>query len=194
MTDKKMMFKIMAPIYDRFIRSAGIDNSKNIPEWLAPVKDMEVLDLGGGTGMNAEPLCKAGAKVTIVDASQSMLKRASVKKMTVSLVHAKAETLPLPDSSFDLVLISDAWHHFSDQAGVVSEVARVLRPAGRLYIIDFDPAKKITKTIAFFERILAEPSAFTPPGELVETLRQAGIEGACRDLKYDQFIYEGRKV
>jgi ubiquinone/menaquinone biosynthesis C-methylase UbiE len=48
-----MMFKLMAPFYDRFIRFAGIDHSQIIPEWLAPVKDLAVLDLGGGTGMNA---------------------------------------------------------------------------------------------------------------------------------------------
>lgn len=189
-----MMFKLMAPFYDRFIRFAGIDHSHMIPEWLAPVKDLEVLDLGGGTGLNAEALSKAGAKVTMADASPSMLKRAAAKIMTVQLVQAKAEALPLPDSSFDLVLISDAWHHFKDQAGAIGELVRVLRPAGRLYIIDFNAGRRLTKTLAFFERLLAEPSAFPEPDVLVEMLRQAGIEGACRDLKFDQFIYKGNKL
>jgi demethylmenaquinone methyltransferase/2-methoxy-6-polyprenyl-1,4-benzoquinol methylase len=188
-----MMFKFMAPFYDRFIRITGIDHSRNIPDWLAPVKDMEVLDLGGGTGMNAETLSKAGAKVTVADASQAMLRRAAAKNMSVQILHAKAEALPLPDGSFDIVLISDAWHHFRDQDGVTREVARVLRPAGRLYIIDFDAGRRGTKTLALFERLLAEPSAFPKPGELVEKLRQAGIEGAYRDLTFDQFIYSGSK-
>jgi len=189
-----MMFKLMAPFYDRFMRFTGVDNSEKISEWLAPVKDMEVLDLGGGTGMNAETLCRAGAKVTLVDASYPMLKRASIKNMAVNLVQAKAEALHLPDSSFDIVLISDAWHHFQDQAGVAGEVARGLRPSGRLYIIDFEPGNKITKTIAFFEKMLAEPAAFSTPDELVRLLRRAGIEGACRSLNYAQFMYEGRKI
>jgi demethylmenaquinone methyltransferase/2-methoxy-6-polyprenyl-1,4-benzoquinol methylase len=188
-----MMFKFMAPFYDRFIRAAGVDHSRDIPDWLAPVQDMEVLDLGGGTGMNAETLSKAGAKVTVADASQAMLKRAATKKMPVQILHAKAEALPLPDGSFDIVLISDAWHHFRDQDGVTREVARVLRPAGRLYIIDFDAGRKGTKALAFFERLLAEPSAFPKPVELVAKLRQVGIEGVCRDLKFDQFIYSGTK-
>lgn len=189
-----MMFKLMAPFYDRFIRFAGVDNSRMIPEWLAPVKDMEVLDLGGGTGINAETLSLAGAKVTLADASYPMLKRASAKKMAVNIIQSTAESLPLPDSSFDIVLISDAWHHFRDQEGAAGEAARVLRPSGRLYIIDFDPGKKITKTIAFFEKMLAEPAAFTPPDELVRIIRRVGIEGACRGLNYAQFIYEGRKI
>lgn len=189
-----MMFKMMAPFYDRFIRSAGVDHSGMIPVWLAPVKDMEILDLGGGTGMNAQTLCRAGAKVTLADESDSMLKKAAAKNMPVNIVRAKAESLPLPECSFDIVLISDAWHHFKDQAGAAGEAARVLRPGGRLYIVDFDPGVKVTKTIAFFEKLLAEPAAFTPPGELIKVLRRTGIEGACRDLKYGQYIYEGRKV
>jgi demethylmenaquinone methyltransferase/2-methoxy-6-polyprenyl-1,4-benzoquinol methylase len=68
--------------------------------------------------------------------------------MTAQLVQAKAEALPLPDSSFDLVLISDAWHHFVDQNGAVSEVVRVLRPAGRLYIIDFNACRRL-KNLGF---------------------------------------------
>jgi ubiquinone/menaquinone biosynthesis C-methylase UbiE len=136
-----MMFKLMAPFYDRFIRFTGIDHSRNISDWLAPVKDLEVLDLGGGTGMNAEALSKAGAKVTVVDASEAMLRRTAAKNMSALILLAKAEDLPLPDEAFDIVLISDAWHHFRDQAGVISEVARVLRPAGRLYIIDFDAGR-----------------------------------------------------
>jgi hypothetical protein len=48
--------------------------------------------------------------------------------------------------------------------------------------------------LAFFERLLAEPSAFPEPDVLAETLRQAGIEGAWRELKFDQFIYKGNKL
>jgi hypothetical protein len=47
--------------------------------------------------------------------------------------------------------------------------------------------------LAFLERLLAEPSAFPKPGILVEKLRQVGIEGACRDLQFNQFIYSGIK-
>jgi demethylmenaquinone methyltransferase/2-methoxy-6-polyprenyl-1,4-benzoquinol methylase len=188
-----MMFKLMAPFYDWFIKASRIDHSGKVPVWLAPVEDMELLDLGGGTGLNAEALSKAGAKVTIVDYSQAMLNRAAAKKMPVRLIRSAAEVLPLPDCSFDIVLISDAWHHFRDQAGVISEVRRVLRPGGRLYIIDFDPGQKAIKFIAFFEKLLAEPATFTAPDELVELLRLAGIIGGYDDLRIGQYIYSGVK-
>lgn len=188
-----MMFKLMAPFYDWFIRASHIDHSGELPGWLAPVEDVELLDLGGGTGLNAETLSRAGAKVTLVDSSQAMLKRAAAKKMPVRLLHSAAEALPLPDCSFDIVLISDAWHHFRDQAGVINEVKRVLRPGGRFYIIDFDPGQKATRFIAFFEKLLAEPATFTVPDKLVELLRPAGIAGSCRSLGRGQYIYSGVK-
>ncbi len=188
-----MMFKLMAPFYDWFIKASNIDHSVKVPGWLAPVEDMELLDLGGGTGLNAETLSKAGAKVTIVDYSEPMLKRAAAKKMpVVRLICSAAEALPLPDCSFDIVLISDAWHHFRDQAGVINEVKRVLRPGGRLYIIDFDPGRKATKFIAFFEKLLAEPATFTAPDKLLELLGP-GIAGGYSSLGIGQFIYSGVK-
>jgi len=183
----------MAPFYDWFVRATRIDHSEHVPVWLAPVKDMELLDLGGGTGINAEVLSNAGAKVTIVDYSKAMLKRAAAKKMPIRLVHAAAQALPLPDCSFDIVLISDAWHHFRDQAGVIYEVRRVLRPGGRLYIIDFAPGHSVTKYISFFEKLLAEPSTFTMPDDLVELFGAAGIAGDYCRLRIGQYIYTGVK-
>jgi len=188
-----MMFKLMAPFYDWFIKASNIDHSGKVAGWLAPVEDMELLDLGGGTGLNAEALSKAGAKVTIVDYSQAMLNRAAAKKMPVRLIRSAAEVLPLPDCSFDIVLISDAWHHFRDQCGVINEVRRILRPGGRLYIIDFDPGRKVTRYIAFFEKLLAEPVTFTMPEKLVELLKTAGIEGGYRSLRFGQYFYSGVK-
>ena len=191
--NQKMLFELMAPIYDWFVKVANIDHSGKMPEWLAPVKDKEILDLGGGTGVNSRTLAAAGARVTVADFSQAMLNRAATKKVPARLIRADAASLPLPDDSFDIVLISDAWHHFRDHPGVVREVARVLRPNGRLYIIDFDPGKRKTRFLAILERLVAEPSTFTPPDKLVEMFLSAGIQGNYRYLTSNQFIYAGVK-
>lgn len=188
-----MFFQLFAPFYDGFIKFVKVDHSGKIPGWLAPVCGMDVLDLGGGTGINAAALAGAGARVTLVDSSRGMLKRAAAKRLAVRLVLADAASLPLHDGTFDIVLVSDAWHHFRDQAGVVREVARVLRPGGRLCIIDFDPCSKVTKTIALLERMAAEPSTFTLPDKLVEMLHRGGIEGAYCHLQSYQYVYIGVK-
>lgn len=188
-----MLFELMAPFYDWFIRVANVDHSDKIPEWLSPVEGMEVLDLGGGTGVNARTLVKAGARVTVADYSHAMLNQAAAKKVPATLIQADATNLPLSNESFDIVLISDAWHHFRDQVGVSREVARVLHSNGRLYIIDFDSNKRKTKLLAILERLVAEPSTFTSPNELVEMFKLTGIEGNYQYLTSNQFIYKGEK-
>lgn len=184
----------MAPFYDRFMRKAALDHSGNIPEWLSPLEGREVLDLGGGTGINAAGLAAAGARVTLADASRAMLRQAELKKIPVLTVEADAANLPFSDNSFDLVLVSDAWHHFRNQDAVASETARVLRRGGRFYIIDFDPARPQTKLTSFVEKLFAEPAAFTKPDDLVERLRTVGIAGAYRFLDNYQYLYKGVKL
>jgi demethylmenaquinone methyltransferase/2-methoxy-6-polyprenyl-1,4-benzoquinol methylase len=188
-----MLFELMAPFYDKFMHKVGLDHSGDIPEWLEPLEGREVLDLAGGTGINAVGLAAAGAKVTLADSSRAMLHRAALKGVPALMVQADAANLPFSDDSFDLVLVSDAWHHFRNQDAVASETARVLRRGGRFYIIDFDPTRFQTKLIAFVERLFAEPVTFTRPEALVERLRHFGIVGSCRFLDNYQYLYEGVK-
>lgn len=188
-----MLFRLMAPFYDRFMKWAGMDHSSSMAAWLDPVEGKDLLDLGGGTGINASALAAAGARVTIVDSSDHMLDRARSKGLNARLIRADAGDLPLPDRSFDIVLISDAWHHFSGQDRVLSQIVRVLRPGGRLYIIDFDRKKLRTWYLIAVEKLVGEPSSFWTTGELDTALRSRGIHGEFRYLTTNQFIYSGVK-
>ena len=187
-----MFFKIIAPFYDRFMQLVKMDHSEKIAEYLAPVKDMDLLDMGGGTGMNAVPLVQAGARVTVVDSSEAMLSRAEAKGIKAKLIRADASaSLPLPDSSFDIILISDAWHHFRQQERVIDEIVRLLRPEGRLYLIDFDQKKLRTKYLSILEKLLGEPSTFWTPEELTIAFKDRGIQGDFKYITSNQFLYWG---
>lgn len=186
-----MFFEIIAPVYDWFMSLANVDHSRKISHWLHPVKGLDILDLAGGTGLNARALADSGARVTLVDASPAMLARARAKNLPARLIQADAAALPLPDQSFDLVLVSDAWHHLRNQHGVIKEITRLLRPGGRLVIIDFDSQKMKTRLLALLEKMVAEPSTFTTPDKLSDTLSRAGFEGSYRYITANQFIYQG---
>lgn len=189
-----MLFKLMAPFYDKFMHKVALAHTNAIPEWLEPLKGREVLDLGGGTGINVAGLVAAGAIVTLVDSSPAMLRRASLKGLPARLLQADAACMPFPGDSFDIILISDAWHHFRNQAAVSHEAIRVLRRGGRIYIIDLDPASLQTRLVAFVERLFAEPATFTSPKDLVAQLQAMGIVGACRYLNNYQYLFEGVKM
>jgi ubiquinone/menaquinone biosynthesis C-methylase UbiE len=104
--------------------------------------DLNVLDVGCGTGRWAELVLNTWphSKVTGLDLSQEMLKRAAPRAAgypnRLDLVHGDAQSLPFDDASFDIVTCSHSFHHYPDQRGVVAEMARVLKPGGRVMIVD----------------------------------------------------------
>jgi len=189
-----MLFEIAAPFYDRFVKMVKMDYSSRIADWLDPVRDRDLLDLGGGTGINALALAGAGARVTVADFSRSMLARARAKGVKARLIRADAAELPLPDGSFDIVLVSDAWHHFRRQGRVIGEIQRLLRSGGRLYIIDFDRRSPRTRPLAVLERLAGEPSTFWTPEELAAAFKSRGVRGEFRYIKANQYLYQGVKT
>jgi ubiquinone/menaquinone biosynthesis C-methylase UbiE len=110
-------------------------------ELVAPKKRWRVLDVATGAGHTALALAPHVAKVTASDITEAML--AEAKKLTtarglgnVKTVQAKAEDLPFPDMSVDLVTCRLAAHHFGDVAAFTTEAYRVLMPNGLLAVVD----------------------------------------------------------
>ncbi|PPQ29569.1 ArsR family transcriptional regulator [Rhodopila globiformis] len=100
-----------------------------------------LLDIGTGTGRVLELLAPRVRQGLGVDASKQMLALARARLAGPGLDHcavrqADMYRLPLPDASFDTVVLQMILHHAEDPAGVVTEAARVLAPGGRLLLID----------------------------------------------------------
>lgn len=186
-----MFFKLVAPFYDTFMKRAGLDLSVKLAEIIAPGPGLSVLDLGGGTGLNDALLAEKGATVTILDRSESMLKRARQKNLPVRLVLGGAEQMPFENASFDVVLISDAWHHFQAQEEVAREVCRILQPGGRVVVVEFDPRQPKIRVVAALERMVLEPSTFQAPDQLKATFARAGIKGETKAISPTQYVFTG---
>jgi ubiquinone/menaquinone biosynthesis C-methylase UbiE len=110
---------------------------------LAALPDpVAVLDVGCGTGALLRTLADrlpAGVALAGVDPAPAMLEvgRAGLgRRSRVWLARAIAERLPFQDASFDLVVTTVSFAHWADQPAGLTEIARVLRPAGRLVLID----------------------------------------------------------
>ncbi|WP_433802763.1 class I SAM-dependent methyltransferase [Actinomycetospora sp. CA-084318] len=96
------------------------------------VSGLDVLDLGCGPGVTTAALVGRGARVTGVDGSAPLLAHARGLSDAAFVVHDLADPLPFPDGSFDLVVAGLVLHYLPDWTAVLAEVARVLRPGGRL--------------------------------------------------------------
>jgi SAM-dependent methyltransferase len=103
-------------------------------DWLLPPGARDVLDLGAGTGKLTTRLVERGLDVVAVDPIPEMLELLSGSLPDTPALLGTAEDIPLPDDSVDAVLVAQAWHWF-DTDLAVKEIARVLRPGGRLGLV-----------------------------------------------------------
>jgi SAM-dependent methyltransferase len=103
-------------------------------DWLLPPDAREVLDLGAGTGKLTTRLVERGLQVIAVDPIPEMLELLTNSLPDTPALLGTAEHIPLPDNSVDAVLVAQAWHWF-DPEQAIAEVARVLRPGGRLGLV-----------------------------------------------------------
>jgi ArsR family transcriptional regulator len=111
---------------------------------LAALLDREwvVGDLGCGTGQMTEVVAPFVRQVVAVDASREMLHAARARlagAANVELRKGALERLPLDDDSLDAAIVALVLHHVPDPSKVCAEVARVLKPGGRLVIADMLP-------------------------------------------------------
>ena len=114
----------------------------------------KILDLAGGTGDLTRLLApKVGAtgKVVLSDINHSMMAVGRERLINdgivanVEYVQANAECLPFPDAEFDLVTIAFGLRNVTDKAKALSSIRRVLKPGGRLLILEF--SKPLSKTL-----------------------------------------------
>ena len=120
-------FGEVADEYDR-LRSGPSDESL---DWLLPADATDVLEIGAGTGILTRLLAARVEHVTAVEPDERMRAVLSGSGVKADVQAGHAEELPVDSSSYDVVIAASAWH-WVDEARAVPEVARVLRPGGRL--------------------------------------------------------------
>jgi SAM-dependent methyltransferase len=117
---------------ERYQREAGFvaELGRPLLDLLAPRAGERILDLGCGDGRLTLEAAAGGARLTGVDLSPDLAVSARARGLDVQVADAAA--LPYPDASFDAVLSNAALHWMTEPEPVLGEVARVLKPGGRL--------------------------------------------------------------
>lgn len=141
-SESKQYFLGIADQWDS-IRSGyfteSVRNAAIAKAYLRP--DMVVADVGAGTGFVAAGLAPLVKQVYVIDGSLAMLERARQNlKGFDHLVFMEADgvSIPLPDSSLDAVFANMYLHHIPEPMEAIRELARLLRPGGRLVLSDLD--------------------------------------------------------
>ncbi len=163
------MFDAIARVYDPMNRilTAGLDGRwrRRTAEAVVRAGD-RVLDACCGTGDLALADERVGGTVTGLDFSERMLERARRKSTSVEWVQADALALPFPDGSFDAVTVGFGVRNIVDLEGGLAELRRVLRPGGRLGVLDITTPRGVLRPFyrVWFDRIVPLLGKVLPGG------------------------------
>jgi len=140
MRNRRVNYDQIASTYDRRFEDNGERGTGTALLTLAQDLQVErLLEVGCGTGHWLTLLQPATPHLFGLDLSAGMLRQARRRHGQLALVRGRADQLPFPDASFDLVYCVNAIHHFERQHTFIAEAWRLLRPGGALAVIGFDP-------------------------------------------------------
>lgn len=168
-----------------------------------------VLDIAGGTGdltMRFSRLVGPTGKVVLADINDSMLKVGRDKLLdkgvtgNVEFVQANAECLPFPDNTFDVITIAFGLRNVTDKDAALRSMARVLKPGGKLMVLEFSKTNNplLTKAYDFYSfnilpkmgsaiagdaesyRYLAESIRMHPDQETLKNMMQGAGLSNCK--------------
>lgn len=197
------MFDRIAPRYDRLNRLLTFRLDVGWRRRTVRALDLSpgalVLDLACGTGDLCRDLAAGDLRPVGVDFSAGMLAAA---RTDAPLVRADALRLPVPDAAVDGVTCGFALRNFVSLEPFVAECARVLRPGGRVALLDVsEPESRILraghhvyfrKIVPFVGGLLSDRAAYSylpastaylpPPAEMLAMMRAAGLDDVRREV------------
>ncbi len=211
------LFDRSAPHYDRICRvgffGTGHLHRKRALQRAGLRPGMDALDVACGTGAVTRAMSEilhGHGRVCGVDPSEGMIAEAR-KSVAAEFQIARAEGLPFPDKSFDFLSMGYALRHVADLHRAFAEYHRVLRPGGRLLILEISrPQSRLALALSrlYFRDILPGLSwlitgskdarlmmsyywetidACVPPPAILEAMRQTGFENVQRNVELGIF-------
>ncbi|OYX31655.1 MAG: dimethylmenaquinone methyltransferase [Hydrogenophilales bacterium 32-62-9] len=172
------------------------------------IAGMRVVDVGIGTGLVAREAVKlVGDPALVIGVDPSVGMMAEAHLPGVQLVEGRAEAIPFSDASFDFLSMGYALRHIGDLSAAFSEFHRVLKPGGRLCLLEITKPERawsqallkgymrgVVPVLARLIGCSAESAklwryywdtieACVPPSGVIDTLTEAGFSGAKRHIE-----------
>lgn len=166
----KRLYQDTAPRYAAVIAPALAPLTALLLESLSIHPTDRVLDIGAGVGELARRVAPRARHVTALDFSAPMLAQARREAANIALTCADAHALPFPPAAFDVALAAFCLNE-TEPAAALAEARRVLRPGGRLALLEWGPADARTRLV---DEVLAEHATDGAAGFQAEMRALAG--------------------
>jgi ubiquinone/menaquinone biosynthesis C-methylase UbiE len=186
--ERAASFAAVADVYER----ARPGYPEAAVRWLAGEEPRDVVDLGAGTGKLTRSLVALGHRVTAVEPLEAMLSELRRAVPGAAGVLGSAEWMPLPDASADVVVCAQAFHWF-DHGPALREIARVLRPGGRVALV-WNTRDDAEEWVAQFTETIIGRSTFTRyVGEIVSVIGKSVLFGPIEHATFAHVQTLGRE-
>ena len=133
-------FNSWAKYYDKLLHLPFYLSNKSVVQHLNPKVNSYILDVGCGTGILLQQLLRLDRNLYLygIDISPEMVKISKKKfdKQPVEIIEGSASKLPYKDCSFDYVCCATSFHHYPTPEKSLEEIFRVLKPGGKLVLLD----------------------------------------------------------
>jgi demethylmenaquinone methyltransferase / 2-methoxy-6-polyprenyl-1,4-benzoquinol methylase len=138
---KRHALDLFAGLPAQYARMGALMSFGQDPRWrramVAGIEPGRVLDVACGTGLVTRELVRRGCSVVGLDQSPDMLAEAQRRLPAVQFVAGEAERLPFADREFDALTFTYLLRYVDDRLGTMRELARVVRPGGRIGMVEF---------------------------------------------------------
>lgn len=190
--------------FDRHVTPYTLEVGEHIVAGLGLQPDMEVVDIGAGSGALSLPAARAGAQVLAIDIAPTMVERLDARARAEGLSTLRAAVgdgtaLEADSDGFDVAMSLNGVSLFPDLTGGLAEMVRVTKPGGQVVVGTFGPLPEVEFVSFFFGALrtvvpdhLPPPGAPLPPFRLAdpETFQDA-LEGVgLREVTVDVVTWE----
>jgi ubiquinone/menaquinone biosynthesis C-methylase UbiE len=132
--------RLFAALYDKVSKGSEEAGLRDERRELLATAEGATLEIGAGTGLNLEHYPDAVTRLVLAEPDEYMRRRLERRAQDVSptaeIVDASVERLPFPDETFDTVVVTFVLCSVPEQGAALTEVARVLKPSGRLLFLE----------------------------------------------------------
>jgi ubiquinone/menaquinone biosynthesis C-methylase UbiE len=161
---------------------------------VAPSHDLRLLDVGGGAGAATARVARGCGEIVVLEPNARKVALGRRLRPAIRFEQGRGEAIPFPDASFDRVLALVSLHHMPDQRKALEEMHRVLRPGGRVALLELPRSK----APGWFFRWIGglrhgAAMAFLEPDELRQRLEAVGFPHVSIEAGIRSYIVTATK-